>query len=113
MSVVVVGLEHHRAPLEILERVAVADEALGKILGALRDRSNLSEVVVLSTCLRTELYAVVERFHEGVADLQEFLATRAGTTVEAIEEHQTVLFDDAMTVHLFEIAAGLAVVGAG
>jgi len=85
----------------------VAEDGLGKTLGALRDRSNLSEVVVLSTCLRTELYAVVERFHEGVADLQEFLATRAGTTVEVIEEHQTVLFDDAVTVQLFEIAAGL------
>jgi glutamyl-tRNA reductase len=107
VSVVVVGLEHHRTPLELLERVAVAEDELGKTLGALRDRSNLSEVVVLSTCLRTELYAVVERFHEGVADLQEFLATRAGTTVEVIEEHQSVLFDDAVTVQLFEIAAGL------
>jgi glutamyl-tRNA reductase len=107
LSVVVVGLEHHRTPLDLLERVAVAEEALGKTLGALRDRTNLSEVVVLSTCLRTELYAVVERFHEGVADLQDFLATSAGTTVEVIEEHQSVLFDDAVTVHLFEIAAGL------
>jgi len=107
LSVVLVGLEHHSAPLDLLERVAVPEEALGKTLGALRDRSNLSEVVVLSTCLRTELYAVVDRFHEGVADLQEFLATSAGTTLEVIEEHQTVLFDDALTVHLFEIAAGL------
>ncbi|HXQ75349.1 MAG TPA: glutamyl-tRNA reductase [Acidimicrobiales bacterium] len=107
MSVVVVGLEHHSTPLDLLERVAVPEEALGKTLGALHDRSNLSEVVVLSTCLRTELYAVVERFHEGVADLQEFLATSAGTTVDVIEGHQAVLFDDAVTVHLFEIAAGL------
>ncbi len=107
MSVVVVGLEHHSTPLDLLERVAVPEEVLGKTLGALRDRTNLSEVVVLSTCLRTELYAVVERFHEGVADLQEFLATSAGTTVDVIEDHQTVLFDDAVTVHLFEIAAGL------
>ena len=107
LSVVVVGLEHHRTPLDLLERVAVAEEDLGKTLGGLRDRANLSEVVVLSTCLRTELYAVVERFHEGVADLQEFLAASAGTTVEVIEEHQSVLFDDAVTVHLFEIAAGL------
>jgi glutamyl-tRNA reductase len=107
LSVVVVGLEHQSTPLDLLERVAVPEEELGKTLGALRDRSNLSEVVVLSTCLRTELYAVVERFHEGVADLQEFLATSAGTTVEVIEEHQRVLFDDALTVHLFEVAAGL------
>jgi glutamyl-tRNA reductase len=107
LSVVVVGLEHQSTPLDLLERVAVAEDALGKTLGALADRSNLSEVVVLSTCLRTELYAVVERFHEGVADLQEFLATSAGTTVATIEEHQMLLFDDAVTLHLFEIAAGL------
>ncbi len=104
---VVVGLEQHRSPLELLERVTVPEEALGKTLAALRDRSNLSEVVVLSTCLRTELYAVVERFHEGVADLQEFLATSAGTSVDVISEHQTLLFDDAVTVHLFEVASGL------
>lgn len=107
MSVVVVGLEQHQSPLDLLERVTVPEEALGKTLAALSDLSNLSEVVVLSTCLRTELYAVVERFHEGVADLQEFLATSAGTSVEAVAEHQTLLFDDAVTVHLFEVASGL------
>ena len=107
MSVVVVGLEHHHAPLDLLERAAVPEETLAKTLGALRDRSNLSEVVVLSTCLRTELYAVVERFHVGVAELQEFLAQRAGASVEEIEAHQTVAFDDDVTVQLFEVAAGL------
>jgi glutamyl-tRNA reductase len=107
MSVVVVGLEQPRTPLDLLERVAVADHALGKALGALRDHSNLSEAVVLSTCLRTEIYAVVERFHEGVADLQEFLAALAGTTVEALADHVNVRFDDDVTVHLFEVAAGL------
>ena len=71
VSVVVVGLEHQRAPLDVLERVTILEHDLPKALAALRDRSNLLEVVVLSTCLRTEFYAVVERFHEGVADLQE------------------------------------------
>lgn len=107
MSVVVVGLEQPRTPLDLLERVTVGEESLGKALRALRDRRNLSEVVVLSTCLRTELYAVVERFHEGVSDLQDFLASRAGTTAEKIAEHARVQFDDDVTVHLFEVAAGL------
>ncbi len=101
------GLEQHQAPLDLLERVAVPEEALGKTLAALRERTNLAEVVVVSTCLRTELYAVVERFHDGVADLQEFLAAQAGTTVEAIADHLTVQFDDAVAVHLFEVAAGI------
>jgi len=107
MSVVVVGLEPSRTPLDLLERAAFGEETLGKALAALRDRSNLSEAVVLSTCLRTELYAVVERFHEGVTALQEFLAASAGTTVGSLAEHVTVLFDDDVPVHLFEVAAGL------
>jgi len=105
--VVVVGLEQPRTPLDLLERVTIGDESLGKALRALRDRRNLSEVVLLSTCLRTELYAVVERFHEGVSDLQEFLASTAATTPDSIAEHARVQFDDDVTVHLFEVAAGL------
>ena len=79
LSVIVVGLEQHQVPLDVLERVAIAEDDLGKVVAGLRDRANLAEVVVLSTCMRTELYAVVERFHEGVTDLQEFLAGMAGT----------------------------------
>jgi glutamyl-tRNA reductase len=107
VSVIVVGLEQRQAPLELLERVTVTESALPKALGRLRDQSNLSEAVILSTCLRTEVYAVVERFHDGVAELQEFLATISGSPVEALAEHLTVRFDDDVTSHLFTVAAGL------
>jgi len=107
MSVIVVGLEQSHSPLELLERVAITDVALPKALGRLRDQSNLSEAVILSTCLRTEVYAVVERFHDGVAELQEFLAAIGDSPVEALAEHLTVRFDDDVTSHLFTVAAGL------
>jgi glutamyl-tRNA reductase len=107
LAVIVVGLEQHQVPLDVLERVAVAEDDLGKVVAGLRDRANLVEIVVLSTCMRTELYAVVERFHEGVTDLQEFLAGLAGTSTDALEGRWTVFFDDAVTGHLFEVAAGL------
>jgi glutamyl-tRNA reductase len=107
MSVIVVGLEQRQAPLELLERVTVTESALPKALGRLRDQSNLSEAVILSTCLRTEVYAVVERFHDGVAELQEFLATISGTPVEVLADHLSVRFDDDVTTHLFTVAAGL------
>ena len=107
MSVIVVGVEHDSAPLELLERVAVTESALPKALATLRDRSNLSEAVVLSTCLRTEVYAVVERFHDGVADLQDFLATVGGSSVEGLADSLTVRFDDDVAHHLFTVAAGL------
>ncbi len=107
MSVIVVGLEQRQAPLELLERVAVTETDLPKALGRLRDQSNLSEAVIVSTCLRTEVYAVVERFHDGVAELQEFLATISGSPVEVLADHLTVRFDDDVTSHLFTVAAGL------
>lgn len=113
MSVIVVGLEHRLAPLDLLERVTVADTDLPKALGRLRDHPNLGEAIVLSTCLRTEVYAVAERFHDGVAELQEFLAATSGSPVAAIEEHQSVRFDDDVAQHVFRVAAGLdsAVIG--
>ncbi|HXW39537.1 MAG TPA: glutamyl-tRNA reductase [Acidimicrobiales bacterium] len=113
MSVIVVGIEHRLAPLDLLERATVADADLPKALGRLVDHPNIGEAVVLSTCLRTEIYAVVERFHDGVAELQEFLATTSGRPTSAIEEHQSIRFDDDVTSHLFTVAAGLdsAVIG--
>ncbi len=107
MSVIVVGLEQRQSPLELLERVTVTEGALPKALGRLRDQSNLTEAVILSTCLRTEVYAVVERFHDGVAELQEFLATISGSPVDALADHLTIRFDDDVTHHLFTVAAGL------
>jgi len=107
VSVIVIGLEQRQSPLDLLERVAVTDAELPKALGRLRDRSNLSEAVILSTCLRTEIYAVVERFHDGVDDLQEFLAATSGSPLETLADHFTVRFDDDVTTHLFTVAAGL------
>lgn len=107
MSVVVVGIEHKEAPLELLERVTVGDADVAKTLGTLRSWQNVQEAVVLSTCLRTEVYAVVDRFHDAVDDVCELLATHAGLELDDIQEHTAVRFDDDVAVHLFSVAAGL------
>ena len=107
MSVLVVGIDHHQAPLDLLERVTFGDAELGKVLGTLRDRSNLQETVVLSTCLRTEVYAVADRFHAAVEEIREVLAARSGLPVTTVEEHSAVRFDDDVAAHLFAVASGL------
>ncbi len=107
MSVIVVGLEQKHAPLELLDRVSVTEVDTPKALGRLRDQPNLSEAVLLSTCLRTEVYAVVERFHDGVAEIQAFLAEVSGSSVEALSDYCTIRFDDDVTDHLFAVASGL------
>ena len=63
MSIVVIGVNHRTGPLAVLERVSLAAGAVPKAVHALASRDNVSEVVVVSTCNRTEVYAVAERFH--------------------------------------------------
>jgi glutamyl-tRNA reductase len=78
VAVVVVGMHERDAPLEIFERVAIGEQELRKALAELIASPNLSEVVVLSNCLRTEVYAAVDRFHDGVADIEAFFRARMG-----------------------------------
>jgi len=107
VSVVVIGLQHKQAPLSLLEAVALGDADLHKVLTDLSHRRNLQEMVVLSTCLRTEVYAVVDRFHDAVAEVYEVLSDQSGVSVEELAAHATVRFDDDVTSHLFSVAAGL------
>lgn len=63
MSLVVIGLNHRSVPLDLLERMTVDDERLPKALHDVVSHDNVSEAVVLSTCNRTEIYVVAEKFH--------------------------------------------------
>ncbi len=107
MSVVVVGLQHTQAPLPLLEALAVPEGDLHKILRALGHRRNVQEAVVLSTCLRTEVYAVVDRFHDAVAEIFEVLCDQSGLSTEELSVHASIRFDDDVTAHLFSVACGL------
>lgn len=78
---------HERdASLEVFERVAVGEQDLSKALAELVASPNLSEAVLLSTCLRTEVYAVVDRFHDGVADIEAFFRARIGGDLGAVAD---------------------------
>ena len=70
MSIVAIGLNHKSASLDLLERLSVhADDRL-KTFDDLIGRDNISETVVLSTCNRTEVYVVAERFHGAYEDIR-------------------------------------------
>ena len=107
MSIVVIGLDHRTAPLDVLERVALGRDDLPKALHDLRGRPNLSEVVVLSTCNRTEVYAAAERFHGAYADIRDFFCSVAGMAPEELHLQLISLHDEEAATHLFEVAAGL------
>ncbi|HVF74094.1 MAG TPA: glutamyl-tRNA reductase [Acidimicrobiales bacterium] len=113
MSVVVVGLNHRTVPLEVLERMTVNDARLPKALADLCGRENLAEAVVLSTCMRTEIYVVADRFHGAVQDVRNFLAELSFEPPEVFADHMYSFYEDAAVSHLFKVASGIdsAVVG--
>jgi glutamyl-tRNA reductase len=112
-SVVVVSVNHRTVPLEMLERMTVPPAALSKTLDDLFDRDHISEVVVLSTCNRTEVYAVAETFHGALADINRFFSALSGFDVHRFIDHLITAYDEGAAAHLFGVAAGLksAVVG--
>jgi glutamyl-tRNA reductase len=107
VSIVVVGLNHRTVSLDLLERMAVPESRLSKALHDLRGRENVGEVVVLSTCHRTEVYVTAERFHGAVQDIRNFLSEYAFAPPEDFADHMYTYFDGTAAAHLFAVAAGL------
>jgi len=115
MSVLVVGISHHSAPLDVVERAAIVPADVPKALHGLRSSEYVAEAMVLSTCNRVEVYAHVAKFHGGVQELSELLSRVAGLPLDAMTEHLYVHYEDRAVQHLFTVAAGLdsMVVGEG
>ncbi len=107
MSIVVIGIDHHTGALALLERVAVPADALPKAIAGLVAKPNIREAVVLSTCNRTEVYAVAEKFHGAFGDIRDFFCELGGLDPMELAPHLYSQHDDAAIAHLFEVASGL------
>lgn len=113
MSILVLGINHRSGPLSLLERVTIGETELPKVIQTLVERDNLREAAVISTCNRTEVYAVTERFHGAYADIRDFFCDLADIAPDELHEHLYSQHDDEAVRHLFRVAAGLesAVIG--
>jgi len=107
MSFVVIGLNHSTAPLDVLEQVTVAPDDLDKALHDLSLRPYVSEGVVLSTCNRTEVYILAERFHGAFQDVRDFLSQISFVAPETLNDHLYTFYDDQAIEHLFRVSAGV------
>jgi glutamyl-tRNA reductase len=107
VSVLVVGLSHRSAPVDLLERVALPAEGVTKLLADVLASDHATEAFVLSTCNRVEVYAEVDKFHGGLAQTSELLARRAGIDLDELTPHLYVHYEDRAVSHLFSVACGL------
>ncbi|MFO7567374.1 MAG: glutamyl-tRNA reductase [Enhygromyxa sp.] len=106
MSLLAVGLNHTTAPVDLREQLAVPREQIGESLSGLVRRASLSEVVLLSTCNRVEVYAV-QPDQPAPESIVEALAELRGVRSEVVQRHCFVREQDKAARHIFRVAASL------
>jgi glutamyl-tRNA reductase len=107
VSLLVVGLSYRTSPVSLLEKVSISGDELIKSIEELADSESISEVLVLSTCNRIEVYADVARFHPAVAEISQVLSRHADLAVSDLGEHLYVHFAEAAAEHILTVASGL------
>ncbi|WP_054815956.1 glutamyl-tRNA reductase [Nocardia arizonensis] len=107
MSVLLVGISHRSAPVSILEKVAITDADRPKLIDRMLASSHVSEAMIVSTCNRVEVYAVVDAFHGGLAEVGELLTRHSGLPLPDLTKHAYVRYSEAAAEHLFAVASGL------
>ena len=113
MCLLVMGLSHHRTPLDLLERAA-ADDASATAFERLALRgSHIHEALVLSTCNRTEVYADTLTFHGAISDLTAAFIASTDLPLDTLRPHLHVHYEERAVAHAFSVASGLEAMAVG
>ena len=107
MAILALGISHRRATVDLLERLAFADDDLVKAYRRVADDPAVEEAVVLSTCNRVEVYASVPAYHAGFQALKGLLAEPRGVSADDLAEPLYSHYEEEAVRHLFDVAAGL------
>jgi glutamyl-tRNA reductase len=107
MNIVVVGLSHKTASVDIREQVAFAPNQMGKPLQELVSLPDIAEVVIVSTCNRVEIYATTHDSAGGMARLKRFLADYHHIPLEILEPHLYNYHGEEAIRHVFRVASSL------
>ncbi len=113
MSVLLFGVSHRSAPVSVLEQLSTDESDQVKIIDQVLQSPLVTEAMVLSTCNRVEVYAVVDAFHGGLSAIGQVLAEHSGLSMSDLTKHAYVRYSEAAVEHLFAVASGLdsAVIG--
>ncbi|GIE97819.1 glutamyl-tRNA reductase [Paractinoplanes rishiriensis] len=107
MNLLSVGASYRTADVSTLERLAIGEEDVPRLLHKLVGQPYVGEAVVLSTCNRVEIYAAVTGFHGGLGDVCNVLSEVSGIPATELAGHLYVHYDEAAVRHSFRVSAGL------
>ncbi len=107
MNIVVVGLSHKTASVDVREKLSIPEAQIEEAISHLRGYPHVEEVAIISTCNRLEIYSVVKETEQGVFEIIQFLAEKANLSLYELRKSLfTLLHDDALR-HLMRVSAGL------
>ncbi|MGO9385887.1 MAG: glutamyl-tRNA reductase [Mycobacterium sp.] len=113
MSVLLFGVSHRSAPVSVLEQLSTDESDQIKIIDEMMQSPLVTEAMVLSTCNRVEVYAVVDAFHGGLAVIGQVLSEHSAMPLGDLTKYAYVRYSEAAVEHLFAVTSGLdsAVIG--
>ncbi len=107
MHILVVGLNHRSAPVELRERLAFQSERIPAAFATLRNEVGVGETVILSTCNRVEIYAAVEEPGCAIDGLHRFLSAHGAVAPSKLSGRLYTYTEPHSIHHLFAVASGL------
>lgn len=107
MNIVVVGLSHKTASVEVREKLSIPEAQIEEAIAQLRSYPHIEEIAIISTCNRLEIYGVALDIEQGVKEISQFLADKAQIPLQELRLNLfTLLREDALR-HLMRVSAGL------
>ncbi|QOR65719.1 glutamyl-tRNA reductase [Cytobacillus suaedae] len=107
MHIIVVGLNYKTAPVEIREKLTFNESELAIAMQTLKNKKSILENIIISTCNRTEIYAVVDQLHTGRHYVKSFLAEWFHINKEEFTPYLNIYENDGAIEHLFNVSCGL------
>ncbi len=107
MYTIVVGVNHRTAPVEIREKLSFVESELPQAMQTLQQQKSILENIIISTCNRTEIYAVVDQLHTGRYYVKNFLAEWFDLPLESFSSHLIIQENDGAIEHLLRVSAGI------
>lgn len=107
MNIIVVGLSHKTAPVDVREKLSIPTPQMEAAIAHLRSYPHIEEATILSTCNRLEVYVVVSETEHGVREVTQFLAEHGKIPVHQLRPYLFILLHHDAVMHLMRVASGL------
>ncbi|MGG4264343.1 glutamyl-tRNA reductase [Peribacillus simplex] len=107
MHILAVGINYKTAPVEIREKLSFSEAELAEAMKALKNKKSILENIIISTCNRTEIYAVGDQLHTSRYYIKEFLSEWFSIDKEEFSKYLFIYEGDGAVEHLFSVICGL------